>query len=821
LNVFDLFAKISLDTSEYTAGLTTAGSTLGGFATKFTNTLADLSKKFFAFGSDCVKVGADFDKAMSKVAATLGKTTDEVTDLRDFAREMGSTTAFTAEQAAEALNFMALAGYDAEKSMEMLPIVLNLAAAGNMDLAKASDMVTDAQTALGLSFEDTKTLVDQMAKTASSSNTSVAQLGEAILTMGANAKGMKGGTLELVTLLGELADNGIKGSEAGTKLRNMLSALPGKSEDAQLALDELGVALYDSEGNMRNLNDVLLDFDKATKNMTQEKRDSYIRTIFNARDLAAAKSLIDSAATSYTSLTEKIKDSNGAAEQMAKTQLDNLEGDVTIFQSALSDLKISVSDLVTPKLRDAVRFATQSIGDLQRYTTAFRENGFSGIADTFRKDFEKLKADAPDLIGNFLKEIPKKAGEIKSAGISILDTLLSPLKENSKEIGETAVTFITSFASSISNDKVLENIGAVAGDVIFGVANGLSSRESIDAFMEAAPKFVTGLVDGIKDFLIGDTGETGLLGAVESIINNVAEWFENPKNMDEFNKAADSFIMSLGESMLMILDKIPKILLSAGRLLLDVLIGNIDYDHGANEFWDSLLSSIWNSIKRVDLPFGGEDIHIQESWQKYNGDMSYDEFKNKWYDVEDAGDALLGISDAERARKMGYAIDVLGNVYDPSTGLSASDWEKVYNTRAQYGNRVKNYSDSDLLEWIEAGTTMDFDQFFSDYERRRRYKEKHPDQYVPGFAEGGIVSKPTLAWIGERGEKEAVVPLEHETETSRMLGLGGGITIQFGDIYVSGMDGKAGNEIVRQIDEALRVWQIQKKRGTGDAGWQL
>jgi len=803
LNVFDLFAKISLDTSEYTAGLTTAGSTLGGFATKFTNTLADLSKKFFAFGSDCVKVGADFDKAMSQVAATLGKTTDEVTDLRDFAREMGSTTAFTAEQAAEALNYMALAGYSAEQSMEMLPTVLNLASAGNMDLAKASDMVTDAQTALGLSFEDTKTLVDQMAKTASSSNTSVAQLGEAILTMGANAKGMKGGTLELVTLLGELADNGIKGSEAGTKLRNMLSALPGKSDEAQLALDELGVALYDAEGNMRNLNDVLLDFDKATKNMTQEKRDSYIRTIFNARDLAAAKSLIDSAATSYSSLTEKIKDSNGAAERMAKTQLDNLAGDVTIFQSALSDLKISVSDLVTPKLRNAVRFATQSIGDLQRYTTAFRENGFSGIADTFRKDFEKLKADAPDLIGNFLKEIPKKAGEIKSAGISILDTLLSPLKENSKEIGESAVSLITNLGNSLTDTESFSSLVKTGDEIFGGLIDGMLSPESLDQLMgpDGVPKIISNIVTNLKTFLTGEKhdGEGGLFGAAKKIIENIGNYFADPDNRKQFLEGARKVIRSLANGIIDILKAGAPLMVEAGKTWITMFCGAIDYDAGAKEITKQLAAAFARN-------FG-------------NG------FKALWNLVSDPSETLDNWINGGEAHiykdRLGNNIDeaTMDAWVNSDTKMNIEDWAAVQSLRNRY--RGLNYSDSDLLEWIESGTTMDFDQFFSDYERRRRYKEKHPDQYVPGFAEGGIVSKPTLAWIGERGEKEAVVPLEHETETSRMLGLGGGITIQFGDIYVSGMDGKAGNEIVRQIDEALRVWQIQKKRGTGDAGWQL
>ena len=198
-------------------------------------------------GVASLKAGADFDTAMSQVAATSGKTVGDIKELRDFAKQMGSTTSFSATQAAQGLNYMALAGYDAETSMKMLPTVLDLAAAGAMDLADASDMVTDAQTALGLSLDDTTTLVDQMAKTSSKSNTSVSQMGEAILKIGGNAKNLSGGTRELSQVLGLLADNGIKGSEAGTHLRNIMLALNPTTEKAADAWNELGISAYDAD----------------------------------------------------------------------------------------------------------------------------------------------------------------------------------------------------------------------------------------------------------------------------------------------------------------------------------------------------------------------------------------------------------------------------------------------------------------------------------------------------------------------------------------------------------------------------------------------
>lgn len=299
-----------------------------------------------------VKVGADFDKAMSQVAATMGKTVDEIQDLRDFAIEMGSTTAFSATEAAEGLNYMALAGYDAEKAMAMLPTVLNLASAGTMDLGQASDMVTDAQTALGLSIDETVTLVDQMATAAANSNTSVSQLGDAILTIGGNAKGISGGTKELATALGILADNGIKGSEAGTHLRNIMLKMSPDTDKAVIAWDKLGVSAYDALGNLRPLPNIFADIKKGMRGMTAEEKQNTLSDMFKVTDLASVNALLDTSAERWKELGAAIEDSSGSASKMAGTQLNNLAGDLTLLKSALEGAAIAVSDVLSPILRE-------------------------------------------------------------------------------------------------------------------------------------------------------------------------------------------------------------------------------------------------------------------------------------------------------------------------------------------------------------------------------------------------------------------------------------------------------------------------------------
>lgn len=333
-----------------------------------------------AFAKASVETGMQFDSAMSQVAATMGKSVDEIGDLRDFAMEMGANTAFSATQAADALNYMALAGYDAEQSMQALPNVLNLAAAGGIDLAAASDMVTDAQSALGLSMEQSAVLVDQMAMASSKSNTSVAQLGDAILTVGGTAKNLAGGTTELSAALGILADNGIKGAEGGTALRNIILSLSAPTDTAAKAMKSLGVEVFDAEGNMRPLNDTFSDFSAALSSMTQGEQTQVLSEIFNKVDLKSVNALLANTGERFDELTGYIDNAAGAAEKMANTQLDNLAGDITLFKSALEGAQIILSDQLAPSLREFVQFGSEGISKI---ASAFQEDGLSGAMEAF------------------------------------------------------------------------------------------------------------------------------------------------------------------------------------------------------------------------------------------------------------------------------------------------------------------------------------------------------------------------------------------------------------------------------------------------------
>lgn len=367
---------------------------------------AAITAALVAIAKKAAETGAAFDASMSQVAATMGYSVEEINTegteaaetfatLRKFAQDMGKSTAFSANSASEALNYLALSGKTAEESMKMLPGLLDLASAGNMELAKTSDVVTDAQSALGLSIEDTEVLIDQMAKTASRSNTSVEQLGEGILNIGATAKDIRGGTKELTEVLGILADNGIKGAEGGTKLRNILLKLEAPTDKAAAKLEELGVEAYDADGHLRSMQDIFGDLNVALADLDDQSASLAKATIFNARDLGAVNALLNTSRDRWEQLGDEIENSAGAAHDMAEVQLDNLAGDVTLFKSALEGAEITISDRLTPSLRNMVQFGTDAVGKL---ADGFGQGGLSGAVAAAHKIIRDSFEDEADAI---------------------------------------------------------------------------------------------------------------------------------------------------------------------------------------------------------------------------------------------------------------------------------------------------------------------------------------------------------------------------------------------------------------------------------------
>ena len=385
-----LLFDTGVDNSGFEKGL----KSLTGLAAK---AAAGITAAFTVAASAAVKVGSSFTASMSQVSATMGITrmSEEYETLSAAAEEMGAATKFSATQAGDALNYLALAGYDANKAVSALPTVLNTAAAGGLDLAYASDLITDSMSALGLGMDELESFSDKLAKTSQKSNTNIAQLGEAILTVGGTAKTLSGGVTELNTMLGLIADNGIKGAEGGTALRNIILSLSAPTDTAAEAMKRLNVSAFDSQGNLRDLSEVFADFNAALAPLTDQQKTQALNEIFNKVDLKAVNALLGTSAERFDELKGYIENCEGAAAEMAKTMDDNLTGDLTIMSSALEGLGIAAFDKFEDPMRSAVQAVTEDISQL----TAEIKNG------ALSEQFDKISDAAGRLItavGEFL-----------------------------------------------------------------------------------------------------------------------------------------------------------------------------------------------------------------------------------------------------------------------------------------------------------------------------------------------------------------------------------------------------------------------------------
>lgn len=356
------------------SGITKAGQSLQSVGSSL---VKGVTLPLTAAGAASVKLYTDFDSSMKGVAATMGMTSQEIANgsesykkLEEAAKKMGAETQFSAKESADALNYLALAGYDVDKSISMLPKVLDLAAAGGLDLAYASDLATDAASALGLDIKGTEVLIDQMAKTSQKSNTSVGQLGEAILTVGGTAKMLAGGTTELNTALGILADNGIKGAEGGTALRNVILSLTAPTDQAAALMEKLGLKVFDSEGKMRPLNETLQDLDGKLSQMSDEEKINVLDTIFNKVDLKSVNALLANSGDRFNDLSNNITNSEGAAANMAKTMNSGLGGAIKEMNSALEGAAIAAGEVLAPMIKNLAEF----IKDLSSWFTKLSPN---------------------------------------------------------------------------------------------------------------------------------------------------------------------------------------------------------------------------------------------------------------------------------------------------------------------------------------------------------------------------------------------------------------------------------------------------------------
>lgn len=323
---------------------------------------------------DCINTAGDFEASMSNVEALSGASGDELEALSNKAKEMGATTKFTAGESADALSYMALAGWNTQSMLEGISPVLNLAAAANMDLAQASDIVTDYLTAFGLKASDTTHFVDVMAYAMAHSNTDVIQLGEAYKACASTATSLGYSVEETTAVLATMANAGVKGGEAGTALNAIFTRLATNTKKCGDELAAYGVNIYDAQGNMQSLSSILTGIAGVWGDLTDQEQANLAKTIAGTNQYSKLQTIMagcsEAAAEggqSFSDYTEALNNCAGSADKMAGTMLDNMNGRLVLMQSAADGLKIAIGEDLTPTMSGLYDVGAQVLGWMQGF----------------------------------------------------------------------------------------------------------------------------------------------------------------------------------------------------------------------------------------------------------------------------------------------------------------------------------------------------------------------------------------------------------------------------------------------------------------------
>lgn len=468
------------------SGLGVAGK-VGSLALKATAaTITAAGTAIAAVGTYAVKTGSDFESAMSSAAATANATEEEYAKLEAAAMEMGRTTSKTASESANALEYMALAGWDVDTSISALPSVLKMSEASGMDLARTSDLVTDSMSALGVTVDELPNYLDVAAKAQTKSNQTAEQLMEAYLGVGGTMNNLNVPIEESATALGVLANRGIKGSEAGTALNAIMVNLTTGTGKAGKAMESLGISAFDSEGNFIGLEETLKQVNTALQNCTEEERNTYLAALGGKTHVDALNDLMaglnttnEEGVSEWAALTSELENCNGALETMRNTKLDNLEGDLAVLKSAAQDAGIKIYKNLQTPLRGLAQYGTSAIYEL---SDALEEGGFEGMVS-------KLG----DVLGNGLSKMAEYAPQFIDMATNLVDSLITGIDNNESKItpaiGRLGTALVNAFI------KLAPRIITTGAKLLVMLAKGIldnlpeiqaAGKEAISYLMNAA-----------------------------------------------------------------------------------------------------------------------------------------------------------------------------------------------------------------------------------------------------------------------------------------------------------------------------------------------
>lgn len=472
--------------------------------------------------ADTINTYKDFEAAMSQVQAISGSTQSDLTRLTAKAKEMGATTKFTAAESAEAFNYMAMAGWNAEQMMGGIEGILNLAAASGEDLGTTSDIVTDALTAFGLKASDATHFSDVLAQASSSANTDVGMMGETFKYVASMAGSLSYSIEDVALMTGLMANSGIKSTQAGTALNSVLTRLATNSSGAADAIAALGVNFYDSAGNARPLGTVMGELREATKGMNQEQKSSLANTVAGMEAQKGLLAILNASEEDYNKLADAISNADGASKRMSDTMMDNLSGDITLFQSAVDGLKISLGERMSNSwLRDIVQWLTAQVPKAEQL--------FSDAMDSAERKLDSIKRKFKDISAT---DEWQNADFFGKGKILWDEYIVQPFSEWWSSKGKAKMNVI---AGDIGN--------AIGTGLTVGVATilGIDISETIDEGNTLGASFAKGFSEGF-DF---DAVASKLWDGLGSVVSKASKLLPGGESADLSSVLSAALLMKI------------------------------------------------------------------------------------------------------------------------------------------------------------------------------------------------------------------------------------------------------------------------------------
>ena len=521
-----------------------------------------------------VKTAADFESAMSNVHAIMGDTYDD--SLTQFAQQLGATTAWSAQEVAQAMQYTGMAGWTAQENIDGLKGILDLASASGTDLALTSDIVTDAISAFGYTAADSALFADTMTAACTSANVSVETLGESYKYCGALAGTMGYELDQVTTALAVMGNNGIKGSQAGTALRSAISNLAAPTKQMKEGMDALGISLKNQDGSMKSFEEVIANVRTSFSGLGEAEQAAYAKQIFGKQAMAGMLAIINTSAEEYDALAASIDGSGGAADKAAKTQLDNLNGQLTLLKSAVEGAAIAFGNRMLPYLKQAATWFQGLMDKINGLSDAQMDNiikwaGIAAAAGPALMIFGKVVS----FVGKGVQIFNKLGIAIKAAGgvmglltspvmivigviaaliaivlivrnhmdvfknsLSALSPVFNSIKAHIQSIIAKfqaimpAIQPVVAFITNACGTVITAAVGGLVGFVSSAIDTMLSVIDSIMTILQGVIDFVTGVFTGnwelawngvaqIFDGIVSGIGSTfkGMINGIISAIN--------------------------------------------------------------------------------------------------------------------------------------------------------------------------------------------------------------------------------------------------------------------------------------------------------------